>query len=94
MSDVTKMFIQIEKNLIVNLHNFCKQECDKHVPYAVIKQEYRRAFVKWMKKENLKQTFGLVGEMISTEEIITTLYAETSKRLIKKYKFDKKAFFA
>ena len=93
MSDLKEMFIAIEKSIVVNLHNFCKQEFEKHVPYAIIKKEYRRAYVKWMRKEKLKYNFGLVGEMISTEEIIANLYEGTSKGLIKKYKFDKNVFF-
>ena len=94
MTDVTKMMNEIEKNLVVNLHNYCKEHCNTHVPYAVIKNEYKRSFKKFLKKDKMKYTFGLVGEMISVELIVKTLYAETSKRLIKKYKFNKDTFFA
>jgi len=85
------MFIEIEKDIVVNLHNYCKQKFDTHVPYATIKQEYKRAFAKFMKRNTLKYKSS---DMISTDEIIATFYEETSKRLIKKYKFDEKMFFA
>ena len=79
-------FTEISKQMIVSIHNTYKTFHNTHVPYDMIKKEWRKAEIKVARKNFALTAFGKGSEEVYLSDIAKEITNAVTKRLDKKYK--------
>ena len=83
--ELKEMFSEVSKQMIVNIHNTYKTFHNMHVPYDIIKKEWRKAEIKVGRKNAVLSSFGN-KESVYLSDVAKEITHVVTNRLDKKYK--------
>jgi hypothetical protein len=85
MSNFESTMHEMRNRAVVDFHITIKEDTGRHIPYAMLRKDYDKALKKWMRKDRMKYNLGLVGDTISTIDLITAIITGFGDIVTKKY---------